>query len=220
MAQIRATRSAMLAMSPHRLRTSACPRCTYLLDGLPIEGECPECGRAYDDGTVYLFGQTMGGLWGPIWSRRQIATAWAVLALLAGILIAIGTGWPCSLWLCVAYGWQVAWATVRRSTDAGGASVRVRLGPDGVSQGRRGLGPFPFDRADRVAVVPWRRVGLAIVAPGADAGVRLILGPTFRWWERQRRFVSAVAPCPVEQAEWLRLQVDEWRAAAAGGDDR
>src|SRR5712672_2511371 len=46
--------------SPTTLPLEACPDCDYALAGLPAEGVCPECGRAYDQDTVVLYGRGGG----------------------------------------------------------------------------------------------------------------------------------------------------------------
>jgi hypothetical protein len=37
-----------------------CPDCGYPFTGLPVEGNCPECGEAYDANTIILFGRGRG----------------------------------------------------------------------------------------------------------------------------------------------------------------
>jgi len=39
-----------------RFTLERCPRCDYLLRGLPEEGQCPECGLKYDNETIVLEG--------------------------------------------------------------------------------------------------------------------------------------------------------------------
>ena len=60
------------------LRPATCPRCDYRFHGLPAATVCPECGRAYDGITVYLFGNGAGpsdgvsrllGRWTKQWGR-------------------------------------------------------------------------------------------------------------------------------------------------------
>jgi hypothetical protein len=46
--------------SPTTLPLEACPGCDYALAGLPAEGVCPECGRAYDQETIVLYGRAGG----------------------------------------------------------------------------------------------------------------------------------------------------------------
>ena len=42
------------------LRLDVCPGCAYQLEGLPPERVCPECGRAYDQKTIILYGWAAG----------------------------------------------------------------------------------------------------------------------------------------------------------------
>jgi len=42
------------------LALNVCPNCGYLLDGLPREGNCPECGRTYGQTQVVLYGYGRG----------------------------------------------------------------------------------------------------------------------------------------------------------------
>ncbi len=45
---------------PGRIHLEACPRCDYLLTGLPAIHRCPECGLEYDDRTFVLTGISRG----------------------------------------------------------------------------------------------------------------------------------------------------------------
>lgn len=48
------------ALAENPLRLECCPDCAYSLTGLPAEGICPECGRAYDQRMIVLYGWGRG----------------------------------------------------------------------------------------------------------------------------------------------------------------
>jgi hypothetical protein len=52
--------SASQAPAETRRLIDLCPHCGYSLTGLPDEGRCPECGRAYDQRALILHGTALG----------------------------------------------------------------------------------------------------------------------------------------------------------------
>ena len=70
------------------LRPEACPACGYLLQGLPPEGRCPECGRCYDQETIILYGWARGTHANALTSRGAVAVGMLML-MSAGTLAAI-----------------------------------------------------------------------------------------------------------------------------------
>src|SRR5450631_3411064 len=65
--------------SPTLFPLSRCPACGYELTGLPNPGRCPECGGAYDNGTLILFGWPLSRF------RSPGNTAAHILAICFGV---------------------------------------------------------------------------------------------------------------------------------------
>lgn len=67
-----------------------CPKCGYLLQGLPAVGRCPECGWEYDGRVLVLHGQPAGrALKGPALATSPSRWFWATLLLSATMFAAL-----------------------------------------------------------------------------------------------------------------------------------
>jgi hypothetical protein len=112
-----------------------CPICGYSLQGLPGQGICPECGKAYDSSELILHG----------WARGKHAN----LANTRGtrfVLAFLPGGWLLYLWFTAAFtfawrmallaGWIIPLAFhlfQRKSTDHPGG-IQVRMSRRGIVQ--------------------------------------------------------------------------------------
>ena len=203
------------------LRPAVCPRCDYPLTGLPVAGFCPECGRAYGDGTAHLYGYAAGSkarqTTGKPPSAVGLAFGWATTLAMIGFVWVHGRGNTTSLiylWTMPASLIGLAITTWRRQAGTGSGVVRVAIGPAGVSQGVRGFGPVPFERADRATPVSWGKVRRVRVRPRRDGQVRLTLSSTDLWWMWRLDHVDAIVRCTPEQLAGVRERIDRWRGAA------
>jgi hypothetical protein len=195
------------------LRLSICPACGYSLTGLANEGVCPECGRAYDQRMVVLYG----------WGRGTHATAtsappWVAVGLLAlqsvGVLNVVlspgSSSGERAGWLVVWLG-LIAWILWqrRRTPDLPGL-VQVHLSDAGCVQledPRRGTGE----------VTPWGRIKESLVEEINSGRYRVRLRRSIRWWKlRTLDPVDAEVSCSAEQAGAVRERIRVWRSAGAG----
>src|SRR5437762_1422152 len=64
------------------LQLTFCPRCDYSLQGLPREGVCPECGRAYDQSFVIIRGYPASEHNDAAWMSGRFSV-WSVVTFLA-----------------------------------------------------------------------------------------------------------------------------------------
>jgi hypothetical protein len=200
------------------LRPTVCPRCDYLLTGLSLPGVCPECGRAVDLASVYLYGWPAGGRnhqWG------SAGRSWGVLAfrlscgLLPFALFLMSNGLWRSPWVF----WGIPVALVGAALSAWQfvahrrtGTTRVRLGPDGVQQGERSLGDAPsFEAADAAATTPWSKVRRVVVRPLSGGRVRITLSNNDDWWKLRTDYVDAVVRCPAEATDALLRRIAAWR---------
>ncbi len=203
------------------LRPVVCPRCEYALAGLPATGVCPECGRAYGATEVVLYGYMAGRQFRQRkeLSRQGLVWAWAVGAIGVGIDLASNFrrapfGIRFIPWHMLGPAMCLVIFTRQAVANRGSGLLQVRLGPDGVRQGTRGLGVIPYEKADAVPPTPWsdvRRVTtdvlpdgwLKITATAAEPGVRITQQP-----------VNATVRCSRDALPPLRDRIAGWRAAA------
>ncbi|MBL9150214.1 MAG: hypothetical protein JNM94_16110 [Phycisphaerae bacterium] len=76
------SRSDVPALAPCPIPPPRCPKCFFLLHGLPMEGQCPECGAAYSRAQCfeYVHERSFGGsIWR--WWWPLILSTVPVLAL-------------------------------------------------------------------------------------------------------------------------------------------
>jgi hypothetical protein len=210
-------------MADDLLRATACARCGYDLNGLPLpSGTCPECGRPYGGIEVCLYGYGAGSKrtdWTrrPL-TRRQLAWRWTWSA---GIVAALLACWPLR-WLFGGMYWEwltsiavgLAIVTWRGLGEQPLDAVQVWLTPAGVKQLNRRWGPIPYDRIDRAKPVPWRKVRRADVRPHGDGEVQVTLSNDAPFWLPERNYVEAVVRCAPDAAVALRQRIESWRAAA------
>ncbi len=198
---------------PQCLWTTVCPNCGYPLTGLPDEGMCPECGAAYDQSEVILYG----------WGRGQhenVATAkrsrmiWLLIVPLAWILIQL---WPMSqmprsyfpgefpIIASVALFALVRGLFQRRATQHPGA-VQIRLNHLGCVQYDNLAGPSLAQRlwaSHSWLAMTAVAVGLIILRARADIGVFpfcFLLVATLLFipirWKAGRRYYQAARLIP------------------------
>ncbi len=185
---------------PDPLRLAFCPACDYDLAGLPVDGLCPECGRAYDQAYVVLRGRpAVDGFdrLRPAGRRIWGAVAW-VAAILAGGWMWLHSTGPFVPVMCglLAASWLWQWMASFSSPRPG--EVLVWLSPVGMGQQRVG---DPTSCAGRLQwLAPWGAAAVGamfIVVGGPDAsGVApsLLLMPVLAglaWWARPRPVVPA-----------------------------
>jgi hypothetical protein len=199
--------------APDALRLTHCPACGYLLEGLPPEGVCPECGRSYDQTRVVLHG----------WARGSHATMYnappwvaVLLALFFGFHLIRGIvqfrrnpGWSAvSLTVWVVF---VGWVIWRRRTHPLPGLVQVHLGPAGCTQIDN---PKPDEPPDpELKWTPWASVHDVLMNPCGPDRVRLRVRPLPQqaWWKWESLPVDAEVRCTSPQSDALRGQIEAWR---------
>ena len=71
-----------------RPATDVCAKCGYVLRGLPVVGNCPECGAAYDDSRIIIYGSARGG------THTSVATAKGKGLVISIVVMVIAIGIP------------------------------------------------------------------------------------------------------------------------------
>ena len=223
-----------------------CAGCGYRLDGLPVEGRCPECGRRHSGGEVVLFGWGHGpratlanGRGWAGWRDGLSAVAGVMLALVAAavFLAAVtptklrgGGGSTVAGWLgclavsvgaALAVGAYAAWARVGRRGAGRPPPVVARLGPGGWGQ-RDGIGPTamrPWHAGQRVRVEP---IGGASNGGASDGGASAEARPYRVSIDDPARIVPPTGidldvDLTPPAADALRRRMEAWRGVARPG---
>jgi hypothetical protein len=212
---------ANLPQTERPLRLKVCPRCDYSLTGLPAVSTCPECGRPYDQLGVYLYGDAAGTRLRPWSSRPQKRRylLWRVLLFLP---------------ICCLLLWHRSWHQMRffsffqltqfmipfaiilwRSlSDSGSGVVQVKLTPDGVLQGVRGLGPIPYEKIDDGKLIPWEKIKSVRLKPLKNEQASIRLTSSNSWWQLTREYVNANVRCTSAELDALIERIAQWRSAA------
>jgi hypothetical protein len=209
------------------LRLEVCPRCDYSLTGLAAVGVCPECGREYDQFSVFLYGEPAASeldAWGrqPTWWRSSLIGTGCV-ALLGFMFLSWTRYWGrlsiVELFLIAIFGLGFVLQLWSATRDRVWALTQVMLSPDGVRQAVRGPGPIPYELADQFVVFPWRAVRSVRLKRVSGDQILLTITSSMRWWEYGRvYYVNAKLRCTPAQADALELRISQWRQAAAAGD--
>jgi hypothetical protein len=177
------TAGAELADDPGPLRLRSCPACEYSLEGMPAQGTCPECGRAYDQACIVLTGRGRGKhdtLAGGTW-RGTAGSGAALLIVLVVVLMTRRT---------LVRSWWIAWVIVglltmglqlfARLFSDREPSMQLWLTPSGVAQ----VGSTAEVRqAHRLAnLAGWLVVPLALTATLFASRMRLDLAILLFAW--------------------------------------
>jgi hypothetical protein len=198
------------------LRPRNCPRCDYSLLGLPAVGVCPECGRAYDTTSVFLYGNALGqraNAWNrkPMRRREMIATSLPFLMLLAIYIFSRLRLDYFMAYFLPATVIPLVTAIFRSQTDSGSGVVQVRLTPIGFHQGTRQLGPIPYERCDRARLTPWSKKTFVTLTAKTQDRVEIQISPRYVWWKYQVEPVHAEVACTSEELEVIQARIAAWR---------
>src|SRR4051812_21530161 len=112
------------------LALMVCPACDYDLRAAPPVGICPECGRAYDQETVYLHGRPRGGNRGRRLMTDLLANFGWIAVYFGLSMIRRLSGWVWVPMIAV----SLVWAWLRRLDSPRYGTIRVRLNERGVAQ--------------------------------------------------------------------------------------
>jgi hypothetical protein len=202
------------------LRANACPRCDYSLIGLPVIGICPECGRPYDDASVFLYGHALGQR-ANAWSRRPMRPkelVWSSVGtavFLAFLMLHRIHDSIFTIYMLCMIGGPTLVSVLRSRSDIGSGVVQVKLTRKGFHQGTRQLGPIPFERCDEAELIPWNKASVVQLS-GGGSRLRIKIAPNYLWWKLQarREYVNADVACTPVQLEALRERIAAWRGAA------
>jgi hypothetical protein len=102
----------------------------------------------------------------------------------------------------------------RRTSDRGSGLMQVMLAPDGARQGVRGLGPIPYESADRAKLAPWRKIRRVRLKRSSGDQIVLEMMSSKHWWHLGLVYVNAKLKCSPAEADALEVRISQWREAA------
>jgi hypothetical protein len=195
-------------------RLKNCPRCEYSLEGLPLQGACPECGRDYDSDSIFLYGYGTGSKT-TTFNRAPANAGAQLIGPLMFLIYFVYTyyyrgfrmmgGYFLVMPIILApYVWQ--WLMGRGSKLA-----QIKLTREGFAQGARQLGPVPFATSEAAKVTPWNRAGAVLLALQEGDRVHIKIGSAFRSWRLTRIYVEAIVDCTKEEMDSIARRINEWR---------
>jgi len=184
-----------------------CGECGYRLQGLPVEGTCPECGTAYQTDRVVIAG------WGAdveesvsnaAPDRLRFVLLSSVFVFLLNAVIRLIKGHPGEAIISLCGALIIAGIELFnrwRLHESAELPCHAKLFPEGFGQ-RNGFG--------KCSLNPWSTVGKLILEPVSKGRHRLqitsrtVLGVP----------VSIEFECSSQQAAWLREIITRFRTAA------